>query len=156
MIDDTDSKLVGDTVKTVLAFHGERLDIFTIPPPHQIVLAVNQSHARITNGGFQYLLEREDADYRLCALMADAHASVGADKGHRAFTKFLRGVLWIRPTSAIAKPFNRLRLPLSIVKALLGLETADTLYFESSDETFRRLAQYIRSNPDAFPESKSE
>ena len=99
MIDDADSKLVGDTVETVLAFHGDRLDIFAIPQPHQIVLAVNQSHARITNGGFQFLLEREDADYELCALMAEAHASVGAGKGHRAFSKFLRGILWIRTTA---------------------------------------------------------
>jgi hypothetical protein len=83
--------------------------------------------------------------------MADAHASIGADEGHRAFSKFLRGFLWIKPTSAIAKPFNRLRLPLSIIRALLGFETADTLYFESSDETFACLAGYITSHADDFP-----
>ena len=151
MIDESDSRLVGDTVDSILALHGEQLDIFSIPQPQQIVLAVNQAHARITNGGFQFLLEREDADYDLCSVMANAHASVGADKGHLAFSKFLRGILWIRPTSTIAKPFNRLRLPLSIAKALLGFDTADTLYFESSDETFGCLARYIKSNPEAFP-----
>ena len=151
MIDDADSDLVGATVERILNLHGNQLDIYTIPTPHQIVLAVNQAHARITNGGFQFLLEREDADFNLCTLMAESHAAIGAERGHRAFSRFLRGTLWIRPTSAISRPFNKLRLPLSMIKALLGFETADTLYFESSDETFRSLAEYVRANADALP-----
>ncbi|QDT04846.1 hypothetical protein K227x_32430 [Rubripirellula lacrimiformis] len=151
MIDESDSELVGDTVERILDLHGNQLDIYSIPKPHQIVLTVNQAHARITNGGFQFLLEREDADFNLCTLMAESHATIGAERGHRAFSKFLRGILWIRPTSAISRPFNKLRLPLSVIKAFLGFETADTLYFESSDETFGFLADYIRSNADALP-----
>ena len=150
MIDESDSALVGNTVERILVFHGEPIDIYAIPKSHQIVLAVNQAHARITNGGFQFLLEREDGDFRLCTLMSESHAIIGAERGYRAFKKFLRGFLWIRPTSSISRPFNKLRLPLSIVKALLGFETADTLYFESSDETYGLLAQYIRSNADEF------
>ncbi|ELP33054.1 hypothetical protein RBSWK_02900 [Rhodopirellula baltica SWK14] len=38
-----------------------------------------------------------------------------------------------------------------MIKALLGFETADTLYFESSDETFRLLAEYVRANTGALP-----
>lgn len=151
MIDESDSKVVGATVDRLLTLHGDRPDIYAIPKPHQIVLAVNQAHARITNGGFQFLLERQDADFKLCTLMSDSHAAIGAERGHRAFTKFLRGILWIRPTSAISRPFNKLRLPLSIIMALLGVETADTLYMESADETFRFLAEYIRANAEAMP-----
>ncbi|CAD71353.1 MAG TPA: DUF4375 domain-containing protein [Rhodopirellula baltica] len=151
MIDDSDSELVGDTVERILKLHGNQLDIYSIPKPHQIVLAVNQAHARISNGGFQFLLERKDADFDLCTLMPESHATIGAEQAHRAFSRFLRGTLWIRPTSAISRPLNRLRLPLSMIKALLGFETADTLYFESSDETFRLLAEYVRANTGALP-----
>lgn len=151
MIDDSDIELVGDTVERILKLHGSELDIYSIPKQHQIVLAVNQAHARVTNGGFQFLLEREDADFDLCTLMAESHATIGADRAHRAFKTFLRGILWVRPTAFIPQPFNKLRLPLSIIKALLGFETADTLYFESSDETFRLLAEYIRSNAEGLP-----
>jgi hypothetical protein len=156
MTDESDSKTVGKTVEAILAYHGDQLNVFTIPKPHQTVLAVNQAHYRITNGGFQFLLERDDISYDLCRLMADAHELIGAKRGHRAFSKFLRGFLWICPTATLAKPFNRLRLPLSIAKALLGFETADTLYFDSSEETYACLAEYIRSNLAAFPTSGTE
>jgi hypothetical protein len=155
MIPDSESQLVGNTVDRILAMHGEDFDVFAIPQPHQIGLLVNQAHARITNGGFQYLLEREDADYALCKLMAEAHAMIGAEKGSRAFSVFLRGFLGIRPTSLLARPFNRFRLPISIVMALLGFETADTLYFDSADEIYSKLASYIASNPRAFPTIQS-
>lgn len=150
MIPDSESQLVGNTVDRILAMHGDDFDVFSIPQPHQIVLLVNQAHSRITNGGFQYLLEREDAGYALCKAMAEAHATIGADKGSLAFSVFLRGCLGIRPTSRLARPFNRFRLPISIVMALLGFETADTLYFESSDETYAKLASYIQANRKTF------
>ncbi len=156
MIEEADSQLVSKTVEAILQHHGDALDVYRIPEQHQVVLVVNQAHARITNGGFQFLLEREDADFELCKLMSTAHEKIGAERAHRAFSKFLRGFLWIRPTAPIAKPLNRLRLPLSIVKALLGFETADTLYFDSSDETYGCLAKYIRTHSVAFPRSAAE
>jgi len=50
----------------------------------------------------------------------------------------------------MARPFDRFRLGFSITKALLGWDTADTLYFDSADETGSALAHYIRSSSASF------
>ena len=150
--DPADRELVRQTVQQILSVHGEDLDIVHIPEVHRNILLVQQAHALVGNGGFQRLFSHPipgDSTYRLTG---DAHAAIGATEGHRAFRKALAGFLWIKPTAFVARPFNRLRLPLSIAKALLGFETADTLYWEASPETYARLASYIRENNSEIPD----
>ena len=156
MIDKSDRNLVGDTVESVLTLHGAGLDIKTLPETHRVLLLVNQAHARITNGGFQNLLKFEQSDYATCQMMANAHEQIEAEGGYLAFRKFLRGTLWIKPTSPILRPFNRFRLGLSIAKALIGFDTADTLYFESSDVTYAQLAKYVSSRRGDFPTTRQD
>jgi hypothetical protein len=141
-----DSDIVHETIQAILAKHGEAPDISALTSAERNVLLVNQAHYLVGNGGFQFLFEREipgDPDHQL---MATAHAEVGAKRGAAAFEKALAGFLGIKPTSVIGRPFNRLRLTVSLTLALLGWDTSDTLYFESLDDTYAALGQYIRSN----------
>ena len=155
MIDPEAKQIVGSTVDALIAEYGQSFNVFELPEPHRLVILVDEAHARITNGGFQYLLERPDASIRMCRAMSESHAAIDSIDGHRAFTRFLRGVLWIQPTAKVLRPFNRFRTPLSLAKAMMGFETADTLYWESSDVTYTKLAEYIGANTSAFGDHSS-
>ncbi|TWU44630.1 hypothetical protein Poly51_58990 [Rubripirellula tenax] len=147
----SDNDLIHETVEKLTSLHGQDIDVSTLPNIHRNVLLVNLADYLIGNGGFQFMFERPIPGDPQFQLTANAHNDIGASKGFVAFQKSLKGTLGIRPTSIIARPFNRFRTAYTLFNAaFLGRDTADTLYWDSAEETRSALANYIRKNNDSL------